>query len=263
MAETQVERPRVRVRALARQLTRRDPPPSRALSSSPGATSATGSRSGCQRLCITASSATRAAAARHVGDLLAPSSARGEPSWCSETIPRRRLRASTGVTICAASPPYASRMRWNAGSSYAVAQSACTTCRPARDLERDGLVAQVDRPLLAQRADAGRERLVRDGERVVAGQVLAQRHAARAGLLEQPAQDVVDLGHRRRLSLADARRAKGRHRRRGRARGGRPRGRSAGADGRSGAVIANPFAGRYVDDLEPLIDQYCEPLGRC
>ena len=29
----------------------------------------------------------------------------------------------------------------------------------------------------------------------------------------------------------------------------------------AGAVVANPFAGRYVQDLEPLIDQYCEPLG--
>ena len=29
----------------------------------------------------------------------------------------------------------------------------------------------------------------------------------------------------------------------------------------AGAVIANPFAGRFVDDLEPLIDAYCEPLG--
>ena len=29
----------------------------------------------------------------------------------------------------------------------------------------------------------------------------------------------------------------------------------------AGAVIVNPFAGRYVEDLEPLIDQYCEPLG--
>lgn len=27
------------------------------------------------------------------------------------------------------------------------------------------------------------------------------------------------------------------------------------------AVIANPFAGAYVEDLEPLIDAYCEPLG--
>ncbi len=27
------------------------------------------------------------------------------------------------------------------------------------------------------------------------------------------------------------------------------------------AVIANPLAGEYVDDLEPLIDVYCEPLG--
>jgi hypothetical protein len=27
------------------------------------------------------------------------------------------------------------------------------------------------------------------------------------------------------------------------------------------AVVANPFAGRYVEDLAPLIDLYCEPLG--
>ena len=29
----------------------------------------------------------------------------------------------------------------------------------------------------------------------------------------------------------------------------------------AGAVIANPFAGRFVEDLDPLIDIYCEPLG--
>src|SRR3954453_4240754 len=29
----------------------------------------------------------------------------------------------------------------------------------------------------------------------------------------------------------------------------------------AGAVIPNPFAGRHVEDLEPLIDEYCEPLG--
>ena len=29
----------------------------------------------------------------------------------------------------------------------------------------------------------------------------------------------------------------------------------------AGAVIANPFAGRFVDDLEPLIETYCESLG--
>jgi Amino acid synthesis len=28
-----------------------------------------------------------------------------------------------------------------------------------------------------------------------------------------------------------------------------------------GAVVANPFAGRWADDLEPLVDRYCEPLG--
>ncbi len=28
-----------------------------------------------------------------------------------------------------------------------------------------------------------------------------------------------------------------------------------------GAVIENPFAGRFVEDLQPLIDRYCEPLG--
>jgi hypothetical protein len=29
----------------------------------------------------------------------------------------------------------------------------------------------------------------------------------------------------------------------------------------AGAVIVNPFAGRWVDDLQPLIDTYCEPMG--
>ncbi len=29
----------------------------------------------------------------------------------------------------------------------------------------------------------------------------------------------------------------------------------------AGAVVVNTLAGRYVDDLEPLIDEYCEPLG--
>lgn len=29
----------------------------------------------------------------------------------------------------------------------------------------------------------------------------------------------------------------------------------------AGAVIANPFAGRFVEDLQPLVDAYCEPLG--
>ena len=29
----------------------------------------------------------------------------------------------------------------------------------------------------------------------------------------------------------------------------------------AGAVVANPFAGQYVEDLEPLIEEYCEPLG--
>jgi Amino acid synthesis len=29
----------------------------------------------------------------------------------------------------------------------------------------------------------------------------------------------------------------------------------------AGAVVANPYAGRWADDLEPLIEAYCEPLG--
>jgi hypothetical protein len=29
----------------------------------------------------------------------------------------------------------------------------------------------------------------------------------------------------------------------------------------AGAVVENPFAGRFVADLEPLIDRFCEPLG--
>ncbi len=29
----------------------------------------------------------------------------------------------------------------------------------------------------------------------------------------------------------------------------------------AGAVVENPFAGRYVADLQPLVDRYCEPLG--
>ena len=29
----------------------------------------------------------------------------------------------------------------------------------------------------------------------------------------------------------------------------------------AGAVVVNPFAGRFVEDLEPLIERYCEPLG--
>jgi amino acid synthesis protein len=28
-----------------------------------------------------------------------------------------------------------------------------------------------------------------------------------------------------------------------------------------GAVVHNPFAGQYVDDLKPLVEMYCEPLG--
>src|SRR5205823_1725318 len=55
----------------------------------------------------------------------------GEPSWCSDRIAATPPFARTGVTIWAARPPYASRIRWKAGSSYARAQSSWTTCRPA------------------------------------------------------------------------------------------------------------------------------------
>jgi hypothetical protein len=30
----------------------------------------------------------------------------------------------------------------------------------------------------------------------------------------------------------------------------------------AGAVVVNPLAGRYVEDLQPLMDEFCEPLGR-
>jgi hypothetical protein len=30
----------------------------------------------------------------------------------------------------------------------------------------------------------------------------------------------------------------------------------------AGAVVSNPLAGRYVEDLAGLMDEYCEPLGR-
>lgn len=30
----------------------------------------------------------------------------------------------------------------------------------------------------------------------------------------------------------------------------------------AGAVVANPLAGRFAEDLAPLVDAYCEPLGR-
>jgi hypothetical protein len=30
----------------------------------------------------------------------------------------------------------------------------------------------------------------------------------------------------------------------------------------AGAVVANPLAGRFAEDLAPLVDEYCEPLGR-
>jgi hypothetical protein len=29
-----------------------------------------------------------------------------------------------------------------------------------------------------------------------------------------------------------------------------------------GAVLANPFTGRFVEDLEPLVNAYCEPVGK-
>ena len=55
---------------------------------------------------------------------------------------------------------------------------------PGRDLQADRLGAEVDRPLLAQRPDARRERLVGDREGLLAGEVPAQRHTARAAVGE-------------------------------------------------------------------------------
>jgi hypothetical protein len=69
---------------------------------------------------------------------------------------------------------------------------------PGGDLQRHRLVPQVNRPLLLQRAHARVERLVRDRKRVIAGQVLPQRHPARTGAAEQGLQDIIDLRHRRR-----------------------------------------------------------------
>ena len=42
---------------------------------------------------------------------------RGAPSWWSERIASSRPSRRTGVTICAARPPYATSIAWNAGSS--------------------------------------------------------------------------------------------------------------------------------------------------
>ena len=50
------------------------------------------------------SSATAVAVVRHAS-ISASVQRRGVPSWCSETIPATRPSMTTGVTICAASPP--------------------------------------------------------------------------------------------------------------------------------------------------------------
>ncbi len=61
-------------------------------------------------------------------------------------------------------------------------------------LTNDRLCAEIDRALLAERADPGGERLVRDRKRVHAGHVLPQRDAARSRLAQKAFQDGVDLG---------------------------------------------------------------------
>jgi hypothetical protein len=52
-------------------------------------------------------------------------------------------------------------------------------------LERDRLRAKVDRPLVADRTDARRQRLVRNGKAVA----VPQRDTARFGVAEQPLQE--------------------------------------------------------------------------
>ena len=152
--------------------------------SSPGATRATGSIAGCQRLCAAADeilTAARRSGSRRHGPRRSP-----RRSSCAERragAPRRSRRAcspeSTGVTICAARPPYASSMAWKAGSSYACPAVVLDDLTAERELADDRLPAQVDRPLVSQRGDAGCERLLDDREGVVAGIVPPQGDPAR------------------------------------------------------------------------------------
>ena len=150
----------------------------------PGATRATGSRSGCQRLWAAATGSSQ--------ELPRPARPPASPrrSLPPSTGAARRAGAArgsrssspsriTGVTIWAASPPYAVEHAWNAGSSYAAAQSSCTTCRPRWTSRTTGWLGRCTERSSRSDATPGASASVDDGERLLPGQVAAQRHAAR------------------------------------------------------------------------------------
>ena len=195
--------------------------------------------------------------------------ARGAPSWCTERIASSRPSRSTGVTICAARPPYASSIAWNAGSSYAARQSSCTTWRPSASSSTTG--CRGDRPSArrgASRRPARAPPRRRERRRRRAGRGAGSpcsprsRRASPAstscssatGRLSAPGQ-----GYARPMALDGLRKVVTivedvvRE-------GGEPV-EPATRMVAAGAVVENPFAGRFVADLEPLIDRYCEPLG--
>ena len=77
---------------------------------------------------------------------------RGAPS-CGARDRLQLAVANHGVTIWAASPPYAASIVWNAGSSYAAAQppGRSAGCVGPRD---DRLTRKVHRVLVPERCDA-------------------------------------------------------------------------------------------------------------
>ena len=113
------------------------------------------------------SSATLAAAARHAA-ISSSVQCRGEPSWWSETMPahlavRHHRRDDLGreAAVGLAHPVE--------GGVVGGGRAVVLHDLPAPpDLDRDRLAAQVDRPLLHQRARSGGKRLVGDRERVLA-----------------------------------------------------------------------------------------------